>query len=118
MHTITTADDRRTVARSRRGGQLGLCRETAKVAPGARVDDGELDLVVVEERSRLATFCRAPRLFTGSLAGAGGYSTRRIREATIESSAPMIFHVDGEPIMGGTRLDARVHPGALKICVK
>ena len=89
----------------------------AKVAPGARVDDGELDLVVVEERSRFATFCRAPRLFTGSLARAGGYSIQRIREATIECSEPMVFHVDGEPIVGGTRLDARVHPGALKICV-
>ena len=87
----------------------------AKIAPGARLDDGELDLVVVEERWRIATFCRTPRLFTGSLARAGGCSIRRIREATIECAEPMIFHVDGEPIAGGTRLEARVHPGALDL---
>ena len=51
----------------------------AKIAPGARVDDGELDLVVVEEHWRIATFCRTPRLFTGSIARAGGCSIRRIR---------------------------------------
>jgi diacylglycerol kinase (ATP) len=117
-YTITTADVRLrvravvvVVANSVQYGN------GAKIAPGARVDDGELDLVVVEERWRVATFCRSPRLFTGSIARAGGCSIRRIREATIECAEPMIFHVDGEPIAGGTRLEARVHPGALKICV-
>ena len=117
-YTITTADVRRTV----RAVLVVVANSVqygngAKIAPGARVDDGELDLVVVEERSRVATICRAPRLFTGSLARAGGCSIRRIREATIECSEPMVFHVDGEPIVGGTRLEARVHPGALKICI-
>ena len=35
----------------------------ARIAPGARVDDGELDLVVLEERSRIATLCQLPRAF-------------------------------------------------------
>jgi len=30
----------------------------------------------------------------------------------------MTFHVDGEPVQGGTSLDVRVHPGALRIAVK
>jgi len=72
---------------------------------------------VVEERSRLATFFQAPRLFNGSLDRAPGCSIRRIREVTIECSSPMVFHVDGEPLEGGTCLTARVHPRALKICV-
>ena len=117
-YTITAADVRRTV----RAVLVVVANSVqygngAKIAPGARVDDGELDLVVVEERSRFATFCRTPRLFTGSLARAGGCSIRRIREATIECSEPIVFHVDGEPIVGGTRLEARVHPGALRICI-
>jgi hypothetical protein len=29
----------------------------------------------------------------------------------------MIFHVDGEPVQGGTRLEARVHRGALQVSV-
>ena len=90
----------------------------ARIAPGARVDDGELDLVIVEERSRLATLYRTPHLFRGTLAGVAGCSIRRIRQATIESAEPMIFHVDGEPVeQPSSRLTARVHPGALKICV-
>ena len=117
-YTITTADVRLSV----RAVLVVVANSVqygngAKIAPGARLDDGELDLVVVEERWRIATFCRTPRLFTGSLARAGGCSIRRIREATIECAEPMIFHVDGEPIAGSTRLDARVHPGALRVCI-
>jgi hypothetical protein len=29
----------------------------------------------------------------------------------------MTFHVDGEPVPGGTRLEGRVHAGALQVCV-
>jgi diacylglycerol kinase (ATP) len=90
----------------------------ACIAPGARVDDGELDLVIVEERSRLETLFKTPHLFRGTLASVTGCSIRRIRHATIESAEPMIFHVDGEPVEEpSSRLTARVHPGALRICV-
>ena len=44
----------------------------ARIAPGARVDDGELDLVVFEERSRIATLCQMPRLFNGTVARVRG----------------------------------------------
>ena len=30
----------------------------------------------------------------------------------------LVFHVDGEAVIGGTRLTVRVHPGALQIAVK
>ena len=90
----------------------------ARIAPGARVDDGELDLVVMEERWRLATVCRMPRLFNGTIARARGCTIRRVREATIESDRPMTYHVDGEPLEGRTVLRARVHPGALRIAVR
>jgi diacylglycerol kinase (ATP) len=89
----------------------------ARIAPGARMDDGELDLVIVEERSRLATLFNTPHLFRGTLAGVTGCSIRRMREARIESAEPMTFHVDGEPVEDGTQLIARVHPRALRICI-
>jgi YegS/Rv2252/BmrU family lipid kinase len=90
----------------------------ALIAPGARVDDGELDLVIVEERSRLRTVCSTPRLFTGTANRIAGWRTKRIREVTIETPAPMTFHVDGEPVQGGARLRARIHPGALRVAVR
>jgi hypothetical protein len=30
----------------------------------------------------------------------------------------MVFHVDGEPADGGTRLEVRVHPAALQVAVR
>jgi len=87
----------------------------AQIAPGARVDDGLVDLVVIEERSRFRTVCQLPRLFNGTVSRIRGCTISRVREATIECDEPMTFHVDGEPVPGGTTLHARVHPGALKV---
>ena len=89
----------------------------ARIAPGARLDDGLLDMVVFEESSRLATLWALPRLFTGGVAGVRGVSVQQVERATLESDAPMAFHVDGEPVQGGARLEARVHPGVLRVCV-
>lgn len=85
----------------------------ARIAPGARIDDGQLDLVVFEERSRLSTVLALPKLFTGGAASVPGVTVTRVESAVIESDAPMPYHVDGEPCLGGTRLEARIHPGVL-----
>lgn len=90
----------------------------ARIAPGARVDDGLLDLVVMAEQSRWRTVVNLPRLFNGTVGQAPGCSIRRVDRAVIESDRPMMFHVDGEPVQGGTSLRARVHPGALLVAVK
>jgi diacylglycerol kinase (ATP) len=89
----------------------------AIIAPGARVDDGQLDLVVIEERSRLNTIVQLPRLFQGTVDRAKGCSIRRITRATIESDRPMVYHVDGEPMQGGMSLRVRIHPAALYVAV-
>jgi len=117
-YTITSGEGRTSVRAVlvvvANGAQYG---NGARIAPGARVDDGQLELVVVEERSRMMTLLQTPRLFNGTMARVTGCSIRRLREATIECADPMIFHVDGEPIQGGTTLVARVHPGALQVCI-
>jgi diacylglycerol kinase (ATP) len=90
----------------------------ALIAPGARVDDGELDLVVFEERSRFSTVCALPRLFNGTAAQISGCTITRIRDVTIEADEPLTYHVDGEPVQGGTTMCARVHSGALLVAIK
>lgn len=90
----------------------------ARIAPDALVDDGALDLVVVEETSRLRTLCSLPALFNGRIGRARGVSIQRVTAATIEGDAPLLFHVDGEPVAGGARLEARVHPAALAVAVR
>jgi diacylglycerol kinase (ATP) len=96
------------------GAQYG---NGARIAPDARIDDGQLDVVMVEEASRLVTLCNAPRLFTGSVTRVPGCSIQRTPDAVIECEQPMIFHIDGEPVQGGTVLAARVHKGALRVAV-
>lgn len=115
-YTITTPEERVHV----RAVMVTLANATefgngARIAPHASIDDGLLDLVIVEERTRWRTICGLPRLFNGTVDRLPGYSTRPIDRATIESDHPMVFHVDGETVHGGTSLGARVHPGALRL---
>jgi diacylglycerol kinase (ATP) len=94
------------------GAQYG---NNARIAPNATVDDGLLDLVIVEESSRWRTLVNVPKLFSGRAERVSGYRAVKIRRATIESDEPMDYHVDGEPLTGGTSLRIRVHPRALMI---
>ena len=92
----------------------------ARIAPGARVDDGELDLVVVEERSRFGDAAAACRgCSTAPSSACRGCSIRRIREVTIESDQPMTFHVDGEPVAGrDQRCGCGFIPARLRVAVR
>lgn len=90
----------------------------ARIAPDAQLDDGLLDLVVVEERSRLATIANVPRLFTGGVARIRGVSISRIRAATVQADEPMTVHVDGEPVPGGTKVSVVVRSGVLRVVAR
>jgi diacylglycerol kinase (ATP) len=87
------------------------------IAPGARVDDGALEVVVVEERSRAGTICRVPWLLCRSIHRAPVWSSRPASHVAVSCDEPMVFHVDGETVQGGAVLEARVHPGVLSVRV-
>jgi diacylglycerol kinase family enzyme len=114
-HTGRSTERRAILVTVANSAQFG---NGARIAPGAKVDDGWLDLVVVEERSRWRTLIQLPRLFNGTIQRIPGCTIDRIQRATIESDTPMTFHVDGEPREGGTRLRIRMHPGALLVAIK
>jgi diacylglycerol kinase (ATP) len=76
------------------GREYGL---GARIAPDARLDDGLLDAIIVEERGVVARFWDARHLAKGTAHLAPLVTTRRVRRATIESPGEMEFHVDGEP---------------------
>jgi YegS/Rv2252/BmrU family lipid kinase len=117
-YTITVdGDERRARARLvviANGTEFG---NRILIARGARVDDGVLDAIIVEERSRTRTLCRVPWLLARSIHRVPAWSTRPARHVVVECDEPMMFHVDGEPVQGGTRLEARIHPGALHVSV-
>ncbi|MGH9349660.1 MAG: diacylglycerol/lipid kinase family protein, partial [Vicinamibacterales bacterium] len=117
-HTVVVDGDRQRVRALvvviANGRQYG---NGAIIAPHARLDDGRLDVVVVKERSVAATLVQVPRLFTGGVDRVRGVTIRRGEAIEITSARPLIYHVDGEPFVGGASIQGRVRPAALRVCV-
>jgi diacylglycerol kinase (ATP) len=100
-----------TLANSRQFGN------GAVIAPRARTDDGELDMVIVTDRSRLVALAQAPVLFLGGATRLPGVIVRRVTEVSIRADGPIRYHVDGEPGTGGEVVEVRVFPRALRVAV-
>jgi diacylglycerol kinase (ATP) len=90
----------------------------AFIAPGARPDDGLLDVVIVEERGVLGRIGLVPRVFNQTIHRAAGVTRLPAARVVVTASAPITFHVDGEPQAGGTSVEARVRPAAIRVRVK
>jgi diacylglycerol kinase (ATP) len=99
------------IANSRQYGNGAL------IAPGAALDDGRLDVVVVAGRSPLGIILQAPRLFTGQIERVPGVTTVKGIEIEVTSKHPVPYHVDGEPFLGASSIRARARPGALRVVV-
>jgi diacylglycerol kinase (ATP) len=89
----------------------------ALIAPGARLDDGKLELVVVEERSAVKAIAQMPMLFAGWIARLRGVITVSVHDVTIASAGPLVYHVDGEPCVGGASIRVQIRPRALRVRV-
>jgi diacylglycerol kinase (ATP) len=87
------------------------------IAPGARLDDGLFEVVIVGDLSLLGIAWRLPSLFRGTLTSGRGVVMRAARAVDIAASGPIPFHVDGEPRIGHDRLSVRLHPLALHVRV-
>ena len=85
-----------------------------KLAPQASLEDGRLDLVLLENLGALEIAGILPRL-----AVSGEIRTERIRRtsvtrARIETEQPCAFHADGE-IIGMTPVEVMVVPRAIRV---
>jgi diacylglycerol kinase (ATP) len=89
----------------------------ALIAPGARLDDGRLDVVIIAHRSPLRALLQMPRVFLGQVARVPGVTIRQAQTIEITSARPVVYHVDGEPFVGGASISARVQPRALRVKV-
>jgi diacylglycerol kinase (ATP) len=89
----------------------------ALIAPAARIDDGKLDVVIVDDRSPWAVIRHAPKLFRGRLADVPGVTMSSATRIEITANEPLIYHVDGEPCAGGSTVSARIRPAALRVRV-
>jgi len=90
----------------------------AQIAPRARLDDGELDVVVVKPLSILGVASRLPAFFRGTLQPDAAILMRTAAAADISCDIAIGFHVDGEPRTGSTTVALRTHPGSLAVKIK
>jgi diacylglycerol kinase (ATP) len=89
----------------------------AQIAPAARLDDGRLDLVVVEAQPLWRILKRIPELFRGTLAPGTGLTMQSMTLARIRAQQAIAYHADGEPGLAGPTVEVRVHPAALAVIV-
>jgi diacylglycerol kinase (ATP) len=87
------------------------------IAPGAQVDDGQLDLTVIKRANILTAAPLAARLFLKRIDGSPSVARLRGAHFTIERATPGLIHTDGETHHTGALLEITVRPGSLRIMV-
>lgn len=86
------------------------------VAPAARCDDGELDMMVADYMSRLKVFGLIPHFMNGTHVGHPGIDLARVKQVEVASEDPLYLHVDGELLCGAAhRIQTRIIPSALRM---
>jgi diacylglycerol kinase (ATP) len=87
----------------------------AIIAPRAQVDDGMLDMCILEKLPAWRAAANVYRLFNGTVARMKGYSSFQTSALIIERPGPGLIHVDGEPCVEEARLQIEVVPGKLRV---
>ncbi len=85
-----------------------------RLAPGAALDDGLLEIVMIEDIGTLGILRLVPQLM-----GSGELRTSRVKrwrmnQVRLTTLKPSVFHGDGE-IFGSTPVEIEVVPGAVKV---
>ncbi len=87
-----------------------------RLAPGADIADGRLDLMVAGRLSRAGILGFIPHAIRGTHVGRKGITFLRTRRVAVEADEPLVVHADGEIIeRAARRLDIEVLPGALLV---
>jgi YegS/Rv2252/BmrU family lipid kinase len=89
----------------------------AVLVPGARLDDGLFDIVVIEDASALEMAWNAQRLFFGTLAQYRRYRHVAAAQATLVAPGTVPYHRDGEPESTPGRLEVSILSRALRVLV-
>ena len=87
------------------------------IAPGASVDDGQLDLTVITRANVFNAAPIAARLFLKKIDGSASVVRLRGDHFTIERRASGLIHTDGETHAADSTLEIVVRPRSLRIMV-
>jgi len=85
-----------------------------KLAPGARLDDGSLHVVLIEDIGTLGVLRLLPRLLGSGELGTSRVRRWRAQRVRLTTDRPCMFHGDGE-ILGPTPVDIEVVPKAVQV---
>ena len=88
-----------------------------RIAPEALLDDGWLDLVIVEQVS-LPTLLRVfPRVYRGLHLSHSAVHYVKVRRASLHADPPRTFYADGEPLMEShaSPTTVEIWPRALRV---
>lgn len=116
-HTLEVVADGRDISMESLFMEVSNSRYTGSsflIAPGARVDDGELDLVMVRKLPRLRLLRLFPTIYSGKHVLHEEVTVIRAREIRIRAPANLEFMVDGE-FKGVTPARITCLPGAIEV---
>jgi len=86
------------------------------VAPGAKCDDGLLDLVITDDMPRLQMLQMIPKFIKGTHVRDRRVAMKRGKHVIISSEDPLYIHVDGEILCEEAhRVEATLIPSCLRI---
>jgi diacylglycerol kinase (ATP) len=85
-----------------------------RLAPGAAVDDGWLNVVLIEDIGPLAVLRLLPQLTTSGELRTSRVKRWQARKVRLTTRKPSLFHGDGE-ILGSTPVEIEVIPGAVRV---
>jgi YegS/Rv2252/BmrU family lipid kinase len=83
-------------------------------APAAMLDDGLLDVVVVERVSRLRFLANLPRVFKGTHVEVPTVRVFRCAQVTVTADRPFEMYADGDPV-GALPVSVRALHGAIRV---
>lgn len=91
-----------------------------RIAPGARIDDGVLDLVTVAAMPRAHALALFPRVYRGTHLRHSAVARRPLHHLAIAATdpGPVSFDLDGELHRGYPPFDLTVRPGALRALLR
>jgi YegS/Rv2252/BmrU family lipid kinase len=87
----------------------------ARIAPLASVQDGKLDIVIVEKLTMIGAPILLTRLFNGTLQKSDRVTFLQGRNVTIRRRTSGPAHLDGEPVTLEETLNVKVLPKSLRV---
>jgi diacylglycerol kinase family enzyme len=87
-----------------------------KMAPKAKIDDGEIDLIIVKKTSSLTLFSVFPKLFDGSHIDHNACEYVHCKSFSIQPSEDGSLNIDGE-IIGTTPVSVNIVKNGVELIV-